>query len=867
MTRMAARLGYWRRKIRGRGFVLVVLALGMAAGASADETGGWIKLPGQIVDVAINDAAQAYAVSQTGGALRWRSGDQRWSKMSGNFVRITGAEGNRPWAVDGKGNVHRFNGLWWEPKGDGVADVAGDAVGNIFIAGTDGRIQKWEPLSGDWKTVAGRAARIALDERGEPWVIAPDGRIYRRFNGQWLSMPGSAQDIAVGADGTAIIADAEGHVRRWHRESSSWVEISGLADVVAVAAAPGGGAWAVRRDGTLHGTVLIKSEDVLAEVPDQAAQVQAAEPQAPGISAPTIVAPTIQANSASASVAKPSAEQAADVSAPQAKASSVSPSGGGESGSNPSASKSVSPSRGGGSGDPAATTTNADIVFADTRETAASVEIGKDGSVFVLIAGGSIKRWSNKRQRLEDFPGELARLAVDGGGAPWGVTSLGRVFRHNGQTWKQIAGATASDIAIGADGSVVTADSESVLRKFNPVTGRFDRIDGRGIQVAVAPDGTPWTIRDDAVVQRCDKPICTPVNRLARNISIGPDGSVFIVTAQGQLQRRRPGKDTFETVLTPGYTPADVGVGPNGFPWVVATDGTLLSSKYFERDESADRTLALRTSPDTAGVGATTAVVSTQSSSGFTFTKNMSFDTYSSGQASLSEIFVGQDGTAFSTDGSDVLKFSKRTEKFETMETKFPSSVDSISTDADGVYWGLDSTTTKVYRIKGTQVKTYTVSGASGNTPRNLAVTGGGDVYAVFGAAIWLKKATDSTFKEQTQYGDEDVYNIAIAGAGDIWILNQSFKIQQWTGSKFEDRPKGTAQGASQIAAGADGTVYVLNNNKLLRWNATNAAFDEVNPTNISASFVSLAVAPDGRPWAADSSGGTGTKDVFEARD
>lgn len=857
----------WRSLMTAVLGIIVVMSVVTVMPARAQDGGDWSPLPGNVLDIAINDAAQAYAVSQTGEALRWRAGDQRWSRMSGKFVRITGAEGNRPWGVTDDGVVMRFNGLWWEPKGNGVADVAGDALGNVVIARRDGTVQRWEPLSSSWRDLEQQvpARRIALDERGSPWAVTRDGRIFRLADGGWQPLPGVARDVAVGGNGTAVIADREGNVRSWDPSQQSWLLVPGVTDIVAVAATPKGAPWAATGEGKVLAAVLIKKEDVLADVPDEAPTPQASTVQAPGIKANSIVAPGIQAGSSSAPQSQAQSNQAQQAQASQPQTSS--PAGATGEGTESASGGSGSESPGGGSGgvDPAATTTSENIVFTDTRETASRVEIGKDGSVFVLAAGGAIKRWSNERNRLEDFPGQLARLAVDNAGNPWGVTSLGRVFRHDGRNWKQVSGATASDIAIGGDGTVITADADSLLARYNPETNRFERLQGRGIQVAVAPDGTPWTIREDNVVQRCDTATCIPVNRLARNLSIGPDGSLFIVTTQNQLQRRRVGSGTFERILLPGHTPDDVAAGPNGFPWVTTTAGKLLASKFFERDESADRTLALRTTQDTSGTGATAAVVSSQSSSGFQFTKNMRFDSFESGFGSLDNVFVGRDDTVFISDLATVLEFNERTEAFEAMDTTFPASVNSVSSDADGVIWGLDNANATAYRIKGTQVKTYTITSGPGSSPRNLAVTGDGDVYAAIGASIWLKEADKSMFREQTEFGDDNVFYVAIAGAGDIWIVNQSFEVQQWTGSKFEDRPKGRAQDASRIAAGADGTVYVVNNGSILRWNATNGDFDEVNATNISTDFDKVAVTSAGRPWAANTS--SGGEDIFRARE
>ncbi|MEQ9566785.1 MAG: tectonin domain-containing protein, partial [Pseudomonadales bacterium] len=80
--------------------------------------------------------------------------------------------------------------------------------------------------------------------------------------------------------------------------------------------------------------------------------------------------------------------------------------------------------------DPVAVTTDENITFVNTQKSASTLAIGRDGSVFGLDAAGNILRWSNTRKRFESFPGTLIRIAVDAQGNPWGISTLGRVFRH-----------------------------------------------------------------------------------------------------------------------------------------------------------------------------------------------------------------------------------------------------------------------------------------------------------------------------------------------------------------------------------------------------------------------------------------------------
>ena len=64
----------WRSLMTAVLGIIVVMSVVTVMPARAQDGGDWSPLPGNVLDIAINDAAQAYAVSQTGEALRWRAG-------------------------------------------------------------------------------------------------------------------------------------------------------------------------------------------------------------------------------------------------------------------------------------------------------------------------------------------------------------------------------------------------------------------------------------------------------------------------------------------------------------------------------------------------------------------------------------------------------------------------------------------------------------------------------------------------------------------------------------------------------------------------------------------------------------------------
>ena len=804
--------------------------------AQDGEAISWTKLPGTAVDVSINSQGQAYVVAPNGTPWRWDALEQHWRKMSGDFVRISAAEGNRPWAVNADGVLFRYNGLWWENKDTDVADVAADALGNVYIAKDSGEIKKWNPLRSEWRPLESpinpMAYRIALDKAGNPWAVTRDGRI-RIFDGKtWIVMLGRAVDIAIGGDDTSVIADGDGRVRTWSAAQRRWLVVAGVDGVTSVAVAPDGGPWAVTRDWAIMVTSMLVSEEVKAK------EDLAREAKASTITAPVISPPVESSSAVAAPIAVAPVSPAAPVFAPVAVAKT-------------SILAAAEPPANRSSSDPDAVSVKPEgITFVNTRKSASELAVGKDGSVFALDAGGNVLRWSNARKRFESFPGILARIAVDPDGNPWGISALGRVFRHTGGLWKQIVGATGSDIAIGSDGSVIIADASSGLYKLNDAMTRFERISGQGLLVAVAPDGAPWTIRSDKLVQRCATLPCEVFAQKAKSISIGPDGGVWIVSDKDFLMRLEPGASTFVLVRTLGHTPLRVAVGPNGYPWVVTTAKLALASAYFDRDEQGDRTVAASTAGDTTGSGSVGAVVDVPTTTGFTFSKNMTFDTYSPGLVNFDGLAVGENGKVYlyGDNGGDtpsrVYKvFNELKKVFETTTLSFPQNVTAMDAAGDGAIWGNVSGSVYKLSANGALLKSYTVPSG---TARSLAISGDGTVYAVIGTLLYHLKPGTRAF---TKFSNDDVKKVAVGRANDLWILDGSSYVQQYTGAKFENRPLGQSVEGTDIGAGADGSVYVGVWNgttpQLKKWNAANKSFDTVK--NLSADHVD--VDTNGRPW------------------
>lgn len=798
-----------------RGLLCAALAalacLSPAFGQEAAPAFTWAQLKGSAVDLAADAGGDAFAVSSDGMVWRWRHDSGDWGRMSGELSRIAAGSGGKPWGLSPDGTVLRYNGLWWESLEKRARDIALDAANNAYVVLKDGTLARYNSLRGDWESFPGKGRqRIAVTADGHPWTVAEDGSLARHDGRDWQVLPGSARDIGVGVDGTTYIVTADGTLARWDEGQHNWIAAGGPTDLVAVTVAAGGIPWVATSRGAIFAAAL-------------PAAVQARQQQT------VVVPPTATLRSAKKAAAQRAAAAVLAVASPAKRT------------------------------DPAA------IEFTDTRATGViAVAIGLDGSVFALDASGQPYRWSNAQMRLLSFPGQLVKIAVDPAGNPWGINNYGRIFHHDGADWRQVRG-TASDITVAANGAVIVADANGTLGRYDPATNGFLRIDGNAVFVAAAPDGTPWGLLSDGTVVRCRAAPCDRLGRQGRSLSIGPDGSVFLVSLDNRLLRYNAGSGDWDFIVVPNQTPATVAVGPRGRPWVATATHKLLASTFFDRDESLDLQVAAGTQTPTTGSGDSSAVLSsTAAAGGFVFTKNIRVKTYSFA-GNLLGVTVGSDGTVLALDFSGQLwKFNAASRSF-VGTTPPPEGYRTAMTGPDGMVWAISEVTDgRIFKQKSSSswdVLQLPITNPSTcpqppcfNMNRDLAVAADGTVYAIDTAGtLWRRPANSTVFAKFLQGAYR---NVAAGRAGDVWVLDDNQVIRQVVNGKAELRPIGKQTMAWRIASGPDGSVYAVINNGvdfyLARWNAANQSFDFSNRVADT-----VGVAPDGRPWFTDTSQST----------
>jgi len=136
-------------------------------------------------------------------------------------------------------------------------DIDIGANGVIWVVGTEepqGRI--YFETENCWKMLPdGEAVKIAVDPNGVPWIIKSDNSIHHWTGSLWERIPGTAQDIDIGADGSVYIVgmgnseNPEGQIFKW--TGSSW-ELLPNSAAMKITVDPSGTPWIITSNNNVH---------------------------------------------------------------------------------------------------------------------------------------------------------------------------------------------------------------------------------------------------------------------------------------------------------------------------------------------------------------------------------------------------------------------------------------------------------------------------------------------------------------------------------------------------------------------------------------------------------------------------------------
>jgi hypothetical protein len=161
------------------------------------------------------------------GIYHWNVETTHWEGSYGLAIAIdVGPQG--PWVVNGQHNIFQWNGTAFTGVSGGAIDVGVGANGDVWVVGTNAANQGGNQIFKynfahstpeshiGWQgsSLSQGAKRIDVAPDGSAWIVDSAGNIFHSTQNTsnwnpntnaWSQVPGSASDVAVGADGSVYV--------------------------------------------------------------------------------------------------------------------------------------------------------------------------------------------------------------------------------------------------------------------------------------------------------------------------------------------------------------------------------------------------------------------------------------------------------------------------------------------------------------------------------------------------------------------------------------------------------------------------------------------------------------------------------------
>jgi len=788
----------------------------------------------------------------------------------------------------------------WRVIQGAATDISVGAKGGVAAVNKQGHVFRYNLVEEDWQLIGQSMSRVSVAPNGTIWGVDQSGTV-RRFSGTaWFSIGAGAADIAVGPQGKIYVITNKGHLALFNPETRVWSSLKGAAKKISVDGK--GLLWRVDKNGDIARRldkawigVTGKARDIAADAENRIiivgqdgvlyrwqeeqatwAEVKSTDNvQTVALGNGMIWRIDNDGQILAHGITDRHRQQGRDI---------------------------TSGKKGDGTRDGRDVPELDNVVFEQVSitETLAELSIGRDGSVFGLTTGGNIRRWSNAEKRFHDFPGRLDKIVVKDDGLPMGIGTASSLVEHDGEAWRLVKlNLPLIDLSLYKDKKILALNSSGQAAKLSDTLTSYTLLPRSGSQIAAQKDGSFWLIDNNARLFLCDADArCAQKSIRASDISIGPGGSVFVVDDRDSLRLYNRKTDMFD-LIRQGNT-ARVATGPNDRPWIIDGRGKVHASKYFDRDESLDNKLAMKTEA-TENVTETSSL---SNNSGVQIVQNLTFSsvtipTSASGYSDLSgdilditssadDIVIATgfddgpcvDGTGRNWVYNPFTKTFRHLAYLQRINLYAAAAADELAkgfvngttppTDPEpaiasffGKWNKLCTPLPELVTYVGSVFTDSAVQASQDFTAAVLNTPVGANIVADIDISAngWVgninRQLKLEVFQpENSDFVDEyDEIAFVRFGLGtdekDIWAVNTSYNVYEYIQSSksFKLRSSKQDDKAMDIGVGHDGTVYIVNMDGVLKkWNTTSGQFVKTNKTGVTR----VAVDSKGKPIVAN---------------
>ena len=629
-----------------------------------DKGGAWRNLEGKAKDIATGPAGATDITGLDGYVYQWQAAKSDWRRIGvvADAAVVALGPKDSPWVIKTKGSILASALFDTEPekkqttgssthaaqatararmlaerrarsvntatvtstlplqfvKVTGLASqiaIGGD--GTVFVIAPGGQLMRWSNDQHMFVLFPGTLSHIAVDKDGNPWGVS-GGKIYRFDGAAWRTVPGNANDIAIGYDGTVMALNADGIVYRYDPQFNRFNRTAIGVRANRITVGPTGNPWLITQDGSIYrceGNSCVRTPLKGAAIsigPDGSVFMTDTNGQlyrwnTDHLAWQRVAGPLLMNAVATGPSGRPWViDSKNEIYASQffnrnesGDATEVA------SASIPTSTSPVS-----------AITFTKSLVFrrvllgGGSTFGADSVKVGANSVVYmyqsVPAAAAGSYRYDFTQKRfvyLSPQPPAVYFLTAESNGRIWfhatpggsGDTACWRQKTLGMNSYAEPAldgshGTTqqwCQDLAIGADGSVFLASDSTTqsgsdktyLYRYDTKTGKFTLFSDKNAfqSVGVDPNGRPWVVTTDNKVWRYDGKSFVPLpgygkpqKRDGEWIAVGPTGVVYLTDTSDRLFKWNETNKSFDRVNFPyGNGVVSVAVDGNGLPWAM----------------------------------------------------------------------------------------------------------------------------------------------------------------------------------------------------------------------------------------------------------------------------------------------------------